>query len=67
MMCGLTVSAPPDGNASYNFIQSKKWRSLPRYMVAGTALDVNSSSCDGFSPRAAIMDAAMDGTAIPVA
>jgi hypothetical protein len=37
------------------------------YMVAGTAFDVNSSSCDGFSQRPDIMDAAMDGTAIPAA
>jgi hypothetical protein len=37
------------------------------YMVAGTAFDVNSSSCDGFSQRPAIIDAAMDGTAISVA
>jgi hypothetical protein len=37
------------------------------YMVAGTAFEVNSSSCDGFSQRLAIMDAATDGTAIPIA
>jgi len=34
-------------------------------MVAGTAFDVNTSSCDGFSRRLAIMDAATDGTAAP--
>ena len=37
------------------------------YMVAGTAFDANSSSYDGFSQRPAIMDAATDGTAVPVA
>jgi hypothetical protein len=37
------------------------------YIVAGTAFDVNSSSCDGLSRRLAIMDAATDGTATPVA
>lgn len=37
------------------------------YMVAGTAFDVSSSSRDGFSWRLAIMDAATDGTATPVA
>jgi hypothetical protein len=37
------------------------------YIVAGTAFDVNSSSCDGLSRRLAIMDAATDGTAIPLA
>ena len=41
--------------------------SLPMYIVAGTAFDVHSSSCDGSSRRLVIMDAATDGTAIPVA
>ena len=42
-------------------------KSIPMYIVAGTAFDVNSSSCDGLSQRLAIMDAAIDGTARPVA
>jgi hypothetical protein len=37
------------------------------YIVAGTAFDVNSSSRDGFSRRLAIMDAATEGAATPVA
>jgi hypothetical protein len=41
--------------------------SIPMYIVAGTALDVHSSSCDGSSRTLAIMDAATDGTATPVA
>ena len=37
------------------------------YIVPGTALDVHSSSYDGSSRTLAIMDAATDGTATPVA
>jgi hypothetical protein len=37
------------------------------YMVAGTAFDVSSSSRDDLSSRPAIIDAATDGTATPVA
>lgn len=68
-MRGLTVSAPPDG--SERIVQSHQRQtngeSIPKYIVAGTAFDVNSSSCDGLSRRLAIMDAAMDGAAVPVA
>ena len=40
---------------------------FPMYIVAGTAFDVSSSSRDGFSRRLAIMDAATEGAATPVA